>query len=94
MNNFFFGELMGQEDVTRFLETQFYKDSEKDFTKKEIENAVGKKIQDRSLITPVNYGEISRKLEIIKTKKGLCRRYRYKYVPNSPFIIADLRKGN
>ncbi len=83
---------MGQAEIIEFLEKEFYKNPEKTFTKKEIEIGIRKKVKDYSLKSLVEYGEIAREREIIKTKNGMYKQFRYKYLPNGSFTIIDFRK--
>jgi len=80
---------MGQGDIIQFLEREFRKDSTRTFTKKEIENGIEKTIREYSLRSLVNHGEIYREPEVTITSKGRHERYRYRYLPNGPFLITN-----
>jgi len=86
---------MAQADVIEFLESEYYKDPERKFTKREIENGIKMGIKDHSLITLVKYGEVTREREKLIGKRGyVYRQYRYGYVPNGPFKIISFRRSD
>jgi len=85
---------MVQADVIKFLEREYHKDSERTFTKREIENGLKGNIKDHSLRSLVKYGEISRELEEVSMNGCGFRQFRYRYVPNGPFKIISFRRSD
>ena len=83
---------MGQEDIIKFLEKEFHKNPERTFTKEEIGIGTGKGIKYYSLNSLVDHGEIIREYEIVITNKCGYRQFRYRYLPNGPFLITNFRK--
>ncbi len=69
---------MGQSDIFDFLEMKYLENKESRYTKKEMEQYLGRKIKDRTLISMVKFNEIERE------KKDLLKghiQYRYRFVP-------------
>jgi len=83
---------MGQEDILKFLEKEYFKNPEKSFTKEEIEKNIGKIVRYYSLNSMVDYGEIEKNVETIKTSKGKFKRFKYRYLLNGSFLIKNFRK--
>jgi hypothetical protein len=80
---------MGQSDIIEFLEREYYKNSDRKFTKKEIEDGTGKTVKDYSLRTLAKNREIYREVDEEAIKLG-HRKYRYRYVPNGNSLIRSL----
>jgi hypothetical protein len=81
---------MGQSKVIEFLRREYRSGNKEGFTRKEIEEKIGKRFNDRSLRIMVKYGEITRKCEPLGNGHGY-RQFRYRYVPNGQFVIANIR---
>ncbi|MEM5872326.1 MAG: hypothetical protein QXD55_00475 [Candidatus Aenigmatarchaeota archaeon] len=83
---------MGQKEIIEFLEKEYFKDPNKSFTKEEIEKVIGKSIKYYSLNSMADFGEIERQVETIRTNKCKFKRYKYRYLPNGPFLIKNFRR--
>jgi hydroxymethylglutaryl-CoA reductase len=73
---------MGQSEVIEFFE-RMIKQPRKKFTKEEMETAIGKKIENYTLKSMYEHGDIKREKESVKISSGgETRRYVYSYAPN------------
>lgn len=85
---------MGQGDITSFFEEN-YKSRPHGFTRKEIEDGIGRKVKYTSLVSMVKYGEL-RKEECTSEengRKGGRKCYRYVYVPNNSCSVSNVRRN-
>lgn len=83
------GEQMGQSDVLEFLEKEYYKDPDRKFTRKEIEDVTGKSVKGYSIRALSKNGEIHREIDEEASKLG-HRKYIYRYIPHDKVLIKSL----